>query len=96
MHRGYLDGYLLHRTCVFNALRLLFLPNFPGPTFIPCPTSILEPRVSQPYVFFSTNLAFAMVSIANAKVTNVNLKQEKHFCCELYILEWTHCDILDP
>ena len=46
VHKGYLDGYLLHRTCVFKALRLLFLPNFPGPTFIPCPTSIPEARVT--------------------------------------------------
>ena len=30
---------------VFKALRLFFLPNFPGPTFIPCPTSIPEARV---------------------------------------------------
>ena len=34
VHRGYLNGYLLHRTCVFKALCLFFLPNFPGPTFI--------------------------------------------------------------
>ena len=46
MHKGYLDGYLLHRTCVFKALRLFFLQNFPGPTFIPCSTSILKARVS--------------------------------------------------
>ena len=25
---------------LFKALRLFFLPNFTGPTFIPCPTSI--------------------------------------------------------
>ena len=42
---GYLDGYLLHRTCVFKALRLFFLSNFPGPMFIPCPMSIPEARV---------------------------------------------------
>ena len=30
---------------LFQALRLLFFPNFPGPTFIPCPTSILDSRV---------------------------------------------------
>ena len=47
IHKGYLDGYLLHRTCVFEALRLFFLPNFPGPTFIPCPMSIPEARVGQ-------------------------------------------------
>ena len=32
---GHLDGYLLHRIYVFMALRLFFLPNFPGPTSIP-------------------------------------------------------------
>ena len=46
VHKGYLDGYYLHRTCVFKALRLFFLPNFPGPRFIPCPKSILEARVN--------------------------------------------------
>ena len=35
VNKGYLDGYLLHRTCVFKALRLFFLTNIPGPTFIP-------------------------------------------------------------
>ena len=45
LHKGHLGVYSLHRTCVFNALRLFFLPNFPGPTFIPCPTSIPDSRV---------------------------------------------------
>ena len=35
VHKGYLDGYLLHRTCVFKAICLFIFPNFPGPTFIP-------------------------------------------------------------
>ena len=30
---------------LFKALRLFFLPNFPGPTFIPCPRSIPDSRV---------------------------------------------------
>jgi hypothetical protein len=30
---------------LFKALRLLFLSNFPGSTFIPCPTSIPDSRV---------------------------------------------------
>ena len=29
----------------FQDLNLFFLPNFPGPTFIPCLTSIPEARV---------------------------------------------------
>ena len=37
--------YLLHRTCVFKALHLFFLSNFPGPTLILCPTSATEARV---------------------------------------------------
>ena len=40
-------GYLLHRAGIFKAHRLFFLPNFPGPTFIPCPTFILEARVDR-------------------------------------------------
>ena len=38
-------GSVLHKTCVYKALHLFFLPNFPDPTFIPCPTSIPEARV---------------------------------------------------
>ena len=45
VHKGYLDGYLLDRICVFKALWLFFLQNFPGPTLIPCPTSIQDSRV---------------------------------------------------
>ena len=45
VQRGYLDGYLLHKTCLFKTLRLFFLPNFSGPTFIPCHTSIPEAGV---------------------------------------------------
>ena len=59
--KGYLDGYLLHRTCVFMALRLFFLPNFPGPTFIPCPTSIPEARVN--------NRLFGLFTKINVMVT---------------------------
>ena len=45
LEKGCLEGHLLDRSCVFKALRLYFLPNFPGPTFIPCPMSIPEARV---------------------------------------------------
>ena len=45
LHKGYLNGYLIHRKCLMLAVRLFVLPNFPGPTFIPCPISILEARV---------------------------------------------------
>ena len=45
-------GFLLHRIVyfvhalrLFKALRLFFLTNFPGPTVIPCPTSIPDSRV---------------------------------------------------
>ena len=36
---------------IFKAIHLLFLPNFPDPTFIPCPTSIPEARVAPPISF---------------------------------------------
>ena len=32
--------------CLFKALCLFVWPNFPDPTFIPCPTSIPEARVA--------------------------------------------------
>merc|ERR1712051_426774 len=53
-HKGHLGVYSLHRTCVFNALRLFFLPNFPGPTFIPCPTSIPDSRVLGYHEYLNT------------------------------------------
>ena len=47
-----LMGFLLHKfahfvhaLCLFKALCLFFLTNFPGPTVIPCPTSIPDSRV---------------------------------------------------
>ena len=46
-------GFLLHKfphfvhaLRLFKALRLFFLTNFPGPTVIPCPTSIPDSRVN--------------------------------------------------
>ena len=38
-------GHFVHVLRLFKALRLFFLTNFPGPTVIPCPTSILDSRV---------------------------------------------------
>ena len=35
----------VHALRLFKALRLFFLTNFPGPTVIPCPTSIPDSRV---------------------------------------------------
>ena len=35
-------AHFVHALRWFKALRLFFLINFPGPTFIPCPTHILE------------------------------------------------------
>ena len=53
-----LMGFLLHKFAhfvhalrLFKALRLFFLTNFPGPTVIPCPTSIPDSRVV-PAMFF--------------------------------------------
>ena len=42
--------WLFHALRLFKALRLSFLTSFPEPTFIPCPTSIMDSRVkkSQP------------------------------------------------
>ena len=36
---------MFHVLRLFKALGLSFLPNFPGPTFISCPTSIPESRL---------------------------------------------------
>ena len=37
---------IFHALLLFKALRLFFLPNFPGPTFISCLTSISESTAS--------------------------------------------------
>ena len=38
-------AHFVHALCLFKALRLFFLTNFPDPTVIPCPTSIPDSRV---------------------------------------------------
>ena len=75
VHKGYLDGYLLHRTCLLKALRLLFLPNFPGRMFIPCPTSISEARV--------------FVISKNIKIPFIRLQKDtqKARKCHTYLIE---------
>ena len=40
-------AHFVHALCLFKALRLFFLTNFPGPTVIPCPTSIPDSRVTE-------------------------------------------------
>ena len=66
IYTGYLDGYLLQRTCVFKALRLFFLPNFPGPTVIPRHMSIPEARVGRsqlkPNVLISEGCSVLFIS----------------------------------
>jgi hypothetical protein len=41
----YKFAHFVHALRLFQALRLFFLTNFPGPTVIPCPTSIPDSRV---------------------------------------------------
>ena len=51
----------------FQVIRLSFLPNFPGPTFISCPTSIPDSRVRIPCAAFtltSINLVYRARIIA--------------------------------
>ena len=43
-------AHFVHALRLFKALRLFFLTNFPGPTVIPCPTSIPDSRVSVFYM----------------------------------------------
>ena len=40
-----LRPYIFPFCQLFQALHLFYLPNFPDPTFISCPKSILESRV---------------------------------------------------
>ena len=54
---GYSFFQIFHALRLFKALRLFFLPNLPGPTLIPCPTSITDSRVfmclmKSPKIFF--------------------------------------------
>ena len=48
---------------MFKALRLFFLPNFPDPTFIPCPTSIPEARVFDLISFLLIGVKLAIVAL---------------------------------
>ena len=49
---GYSFFQIFHALHLFKALRLFFLPNLPGPTLIPCPTSITDSRVDN-FLFHS-------------------------------------------
>ena len=48
--------HFVHALLLFKALRLLFLKKFPGPTVIPCPTSIPDSRVTELNVSHPFNL----------------------------------------
>ena len=65
-------GFLLHKFAhfvhalrLFKALRLFFLTNFPGPTVIPCPTSIPDSRVDSKKVIRCLNIHL-YVQLTNA------------------------------
>lgn len=67
LHKGYLNGYLIHRKCLMLAVRLFVLPNFPGPTFISCLTSIPDSRVRMQcsaFTLTSINLVYRARIIA--------------------------------
>ena len=63
-------GFLLHKFAhfvhalrLFKALRLFFLTNFPGPTVIPCPTSIPDSRVVYKSILSLTLLGLGLIKI---------------------------------
>ena len=89
VHKGHLDGYLLHRTCVFNALRLFFLPNFPGPTFIPCPTFIPEARVAT-YIFYIAGIYYQKPNpnVHSMQATNVKLLQSRALVLRAHLVTY--------
>ena len=58
---------------IFLALRLFFLPNLPGPTLIPCPTSITDSRV------FYRSGSSLVGSILSAKSTSTYLFEPYHW-----------------
>ena len=64
-------AHFVHALRLFKALWLFFLKNFPGPTVIPCPTSILDSRVGK-NCWFCCSKMFQKFQI----LKNV-LKQEK-------------------
>ena len=56
---------------LFKALCLFFLPNFPDPTFIPCPMSIPEYRVGRKRHF--RNFSDSKVSMYYSLYHNMSL-----------------------
>ena len=57
---------------LFKALRLFFLPNFPGPTFIPCTTSIPEARVC--ISFFIAQFEIQFVTLQNVTIVHQRIQ----------------------
>jgi hypothetical protein len=68
------------------------------------PITVYIHRVSkQEFIFHEVKNIFQEKGIrdGNFQITNVIQKQipskiRQYICCEMLILEWTHCDILDP
>ena len=81
-------GFLLHKFALFvhalhlfKALRLFFLTNLPGPTVIPCPTSIPDSRVTKWFKIagffdttFSKNICMANIVFKNYFLCQVEKK----------------------
>ena len=61
----------------FHALRLLFLPNCPGPSLIPCPTSIPDSRVITQLQDINLNYRGLPMKVVKAMELKRSLRQEK-------------------
>ena len=81
----------LRNRCVFKALHLFFLPNFPGPTFIPCPRFIPEARVG---LNTKKNILWRTYDlIVQIIVTLVERKLDKQFKCFKVPWLWKYVSI---
>ena len=58
--------HFVHALLLFKALHLFFLTNFPGPTVIPCPTSIPDSRVNG-----KSHDILAVFSLAHSKINQI-------------------------
>ena len=62
-----------------------FLPNLPGPTFIPCPTSIPESRVLERKLdTFNKNTFFPKGKDGDVKVDDISAKTMKLLLIFIY------------
>ena len=68
---------IFHALRLFKALCLFFLPNLPGPTLIPCPTSIKDSRVGAFGYAKKSTKQYESTEIESSRAFQKNIQTKK-------------------